>query len=192
MRYAPEHKRQTRERLLHTAARLFRQRGYAATGVDAVVADANLTAGALYAHFDSKETLLAEALDAAFRESGGQRPASLDQQRGRAWMRSFVSFYLSPEHRDHPELGCPMPALGPEIWRIGKPVRVIFERHLRGLFSTIAERLYPKSPDPARAIPAVAMCVGSLVLARAVEDRKLSDQILKECRDALLAERVFS
>jgi TetR/AcrR family transcriptional repressor of nem operon len=69
MRYPLDHKRQTRERILGAAAALFRRRGYAATGVDAVMASAHLTAGAFYSHFRSKQVLLAKALDTAFRQS---------------------------------------------------------------------------------------------------------------------------
>src|SRR5215831_14851129 len=117
MRYPPDHKRRTGERIRAAAAALFRKRGYAATGVDAVMASANLTAGAFYAHFPSKESLLAAALDAAFCQSGSHWPARLGGLRGRAWMRAFASFFLSREHRDAPEGGCPMPALAAEVGR---------------------------------------------------------------------------
>ena len=95
MRYPSDQKRQTYERILHAAAALFRKRGYEATGLDAVMASVNLTAGAFYAHFRSKESLLAEALDGAFRQSSSHRPGRLKDLQGREWVRKFTSFYLS-------------------------------------------------------------------------------------------------
>jgi TetR/AcrR family transcriptional repressor of nem operon len=86
MRYPAGHKRQTRERILRVAGRLFRKQGYAATGVDAVMASAELTAAAFYSHFRSKEELLAATLDAMFRESRQDHPGRLNKLRGRAWL----------------------------------------------------------------------------------------------------------
>src|SRR5271166_1781250 len=111
MRYPTGYKRQTNERILRAAGRLFRKQGYAATGVDAVMKSAGLTAGAFYSHFRSKEDLLAEVLDTVFRESKDDRPKELSKLRGHAWLRAFASFYLSKEHRDAADRGCPMPAL---------------------------------------------------------------------------------
>ena len=115
MRYAVGHKRQTSERILRAAGKLFRKKGYAATGVDAVMKSADLTAGAFYSHFRSKEDLLAEVLDTVFRESKDDRPEELSKLRGHAWLRAFASFYLSKEHRDNADRGCPMPALAAEV-----------------------------------------------------------------------------
>jgi TetR/AcrR family transcriptional repressor of nem operon len=185
MRYAADHKERTGERILEAAAGLFRKQGYAATGVDTVMASAKLTAGGFYGHFRSKENLFAEALDTGFRQSGSHWPERLKRLRGRAWMRAFASFYLSKRHRDMPEQGCPMPTLAPEIGRIGGSSSEVFERHLRGLLATVGRQLDPASPSGRRAIPAVALCVGGLMLARAVKDSALSGQILSACRAAV-------
>jgi len=190
VRYPPDHKERTGERILQAAASLFRKRGYAATGVDAVMASADLTAGAFYSHFRSKENLLARALEKAFSESSRNWPEQLKKFRGRAWVRKFASFYLSKEHRDRPEQGCPVPALAAEIGRIGGSSRVVFERHLREWLETIERQLETDRTDHLGAIPAVALCVGGLMLARAVRDPALSDQILNTCRDAVAEQRV--
>ena len=188
MRYPTDQKRQTYERILNAAAGLFRKRGYEATGLDAVMASVNLTAGAFYAHFRSKESLLAEALDAAFRQSSSHRPRRLKDLRGREWVRQFTSFYLSRDHRDNPEQGCPMPALAPEIARIGGPSRAVFERQLRGLFEKVGQEFDPAARHRHRPIAAVALCVGGPMLARAVDDPALSEQILSDCRAAFAEE----
>ena len=184
MRYPPEHKKQTLSRIVQAAAGLFRSRGYAATGVDAVMASANLTAGGFYSHFRSKENLLAEALDVAFRQSQENWPPRLKELRGKEWVREFVSFYLCSGHRDAPEAGCPMPSLTPEIRRIDGTPRNVFERHLRGLIETVNQHMAPRNRY--RAISAIALCVGGLMLARTVQDPALSEEILRACREAVI------
>src|SRR2546428_14028361 len=123
MRYPPGHKQRTHQRILDTAARLFRKRGYAATGVDAVMTSAGLTAGGFYAHFRSKQAMLAEALDLAFQQSIDRARSRLASSHGADWIRGFITFYLSKEHRDAPERGCPMPALAPEVARLDPACR---------------------------------------------------------------------
>jgi AcrR family transcriptional regulator len=186
MRYLAVHKQQAYERILRAAGNLFRRRGYVATGIDSVMASANLTAGAFYAHFRSKEDLLAKALDAAFCESGGAWSSQLETLRGRSWVRKFVSLYLSSEHRDTPEAGCPMPALSPEIWRIGGMPQAVFGRHLRDLVKTVEAKAGLALEDRSRAISSIALCVGGLMLARAVKDREFSDEVLGACREAVI------
>jgi|SRR5271166_6458204 len=183
MRYPAEQKQRTGARILNAASSLFRSRGYDATGIDAIMASADLTAGAFYSHFRSKEDLLAQSLESAFCQSGNAWSKRLSNLRGSDWVRKFASAYLSKAHRDNPQQGCPMPALASEIGRLGGPSRDVFEQRLRGLIDTVGEHL-----DPDHAIPAVALCVGGLMLARAVDDPKLSDQILSACRAAVVEE----
>jgi TetR/AcrR family transcriptional regulator, transcriptional repressor for nem operon len=180
MRYPSDQKQRTSQRILTAASTLFRRRGYEATGIDAVMASAGLTAGGFYAHFRSKEDLLAKSLDAAFCKSGKSWAKHLANARGPEWVRRFAGAYLSKEHRDNPDLGCPMPALAPEIGRIGGTSRKVFEHYLRGLIAIVAAET-----GKDHAIPAIALCVGGLMLSRAVEDPKLSDKILRACRDAV-------
>ena len=182
MRYRPGHKLRSTLRIRQAAAALFRKRGFAATGVDAVMAAVKLTAGSFYTHFRSKQDLLAQALDEAFEQSRGHWPLQLKDLRGQSFVRELASFYLSPAHRDARGSGCPMPALAPEIDRIGGVPRAVFEKHLRGLIATVAERL--ESNDPRRAIAAIALCVGGLQLARAAKDPALSNDILQASREA--------
>ena len=186
MRYPPGYKQETSERILRAAGRLFRRQGYAATGVDAVMASADLTAGAFYSHFRSKEDLLAEALDTVFREARNDRPKRLSQLRGREWIRAFATFYLSKKHRDTPDRGCPVAALAGEIGRLGGKSRAVMVHHLRRMLDTVGQQFDPSSPDRSRAITTVALCLGGLVLARAVNGGELSEEILKACREAVI------
>lgn len=184
MRYAIDHKRRTHARIVETAARLFRRNGYTATGVDAVMASVGMTAGGFYGHFRSKQAMLAEALDLAFQQSTDHARSRLQALTGTEWVRGFIALYLSKEHRDAPERGCPMPALATEISRLNPACRTVFERRLRHRLAEVAAKL--DAPAAESAIPAVALSVGALVLARAVGDRGLSDRILEECRAVLL------
>jgi TetR/AcrR family transcriptional regulator, transcriptional repressor for nem operon len=181
MRYPTDQKQQTSQRILTAASNLFRNRGYEATGIDAVMASAGLTAGAFYAHFRSKEDLLAKSLDCAFCKSGKSWASRLANVKGPGWVRRFAGAYLSKAHRDNPELGCPMPALAPEIGRIGGASREVFEQYLRGLIAIVG-----RETGKEHAIPAIALCVGGLMLSRAVDDPKLSDRILSACRAAVV------
>jgi TetR/AcrR family transcriptional regulator, transcriptional repressor for nem operon len=186
MRYPLDQKRRTRERILGAAAALFRRHGYSATGVDAVMASADLTAGAFYSHFGSKQVLLTKALDTAFRQSRRDWQNQLKGLRGGPWVRKFAAFYLSEGHRDAADLGCPMPALTPEISRSGEASRAVFEQHLRDLVDTVAQHVDSTAPDRGHAISAIALSVGGLMLARAVKDRGFSDEILSACRGAVV------
>ena len=186
MRYPVDHKRRTRERILSAAAAMFRRQGYSATGVDTVMASAGLTAGAFYSHFRSKQILLAKALDAAFRQSRRDWQNRLKGLRGRVWIREFAAFYLSEGHRDAADLGCPMPALTPEVWRGGGAARAVFEQHLRDLVDTVAQQVNSTTPARGHAISAIALSVGGLMLARTVKDGKFSEEILSACRGAVV------
>lgn len=188
MRYPLGHKQQTSQRILRAAGRLFRKHGYAATGVDAVMASADLTAGAFYSHFRSKEDLLAETLDAVFENAKNDRPEKLNTLHGREWLRAFASFYLSVEHRDAVDRGCPMPALAAEVARVGGKPRAVFEHHLQRVIDSVAQQFDQVAPDRERAIATVAMCLGGVMLARAVKDETLSREILDACREAAIEE----
>jgi TetR/AcrR family transcriptional repressor of nem operon len=186
MRYPAGHKHETNERILRVAGKLFRRQGYAATGVDTVMASAGLTAGAFYSHFGSKEDLLAEALDTVFREARNDRPKRLSRLQGREWIRAFAAFYLSKKHRDMPDRGCPVAALAGEIGRIGGKSRSVMERNLQRMFDTVGRQFDAALPDRRRAITTVSLCLGGLMLARAVNGSHLSDEILRTCREAVI------
>jgi TetR/AcrR family transcriptional repressor of nem operon len=183
VRYPPGHREKSRARILAAAAALFRGQGIAATGVDRVMARAGLTAGGFYAHFRSKDGLVAAAVDAAAAASRERWYGRFDELHGRAWADALVETYLSPAHRDDRAGGCILPSLGTEIARAGRPARLRFERRLSGMFELAAQRT-GTGHELARAelIAAIALCVGGLLLARAVVTPALSLEVLAAAR----------
>src|SRR5271166_4690014 len=126
MRYAAGHREQTRARILRAAGKVFRRQGYHAAGVDKVMEEAGLTAGGFYAHFDSKEALLAEALTCAAAGISHRRDIGLAGLPGDEWLDAFLGRYLSMAHRREIEDGCPLTALVSEVARAAKPVQQSF------------------------------------------------------------------
>jgi AcrR family transcriptional regulator len=177
MRYSKDHKQETRQRILEAAGRRFKQDGIDGAGLAAVMSDAGLTNGAFYAHFASKEDLVANVLADQLR---AQRQSFDDQPSDRAGLEAFVRAYLSPEHRDELADGCPSAALLDEIARRPTDTRDVFTGEVMGVIDDIAARLDPTDPGAARAdaLTVFGLMVGTLQLARTLTDRDLSDQLL--------------
>jgi TetR/AcrR family transcriptional repressor of nem operon len=177
MRYSKGHKQATRDRIVEAAGRRLKQDGIDGAGVATLMSDAGLTNGAFYAHFTSKEDLVANVLADQLR---AQRQSFEGHSSGRAGLEAFVRRYLSPRHRDHCADGCPSAALLDEIARRPDATRQVFTDELLGLVDDIAVRLDPDNAEPARAdaLTLFGLMVGTLQLARALTDRELSDQLL--------------
>ena len=177
MRYGKDQKQATRQRIVEAAGRRFKQDGIAGAGVAAVMSDAGLTNGAFYAHFTSKEDLVANVLADQLR---AQRQSLDSEPSDRAGLEAFIRSYLSPQHRDQCADGCPSAALLDEIARRPDATRQVFTDELMGVIDDIASRLDPKHVDAARtdALTLFGLMVGTLQLARALTDRDLSDQLL--------------
>jgi TetR/AcrR family transcriptional repressor of nem operon len=177
MRYGKGHKQATRQRILEAAGRRFKQDGIDGSGVAAVMSDAGLTNGAFYAHFESKEDLVANVLADQLR---AQRQSFDDQPSDRAGLEAFVRSYLSPEHRDQFADGCPSAALLDEIARRATDTRDVFTEEVMGVVDDIASRLDPTDVEAARAdaLTVFGLMIGTLQLARALTDGDLSDQLL--------------
>lgn len=180
MRYAAGHRQLTRARILRAAGSVFRRQGYHAAGVDKVMEEAGLTAGGFYAHFESKEALLAETLASAAAEVVSDEP--LEHVSGRAWAEAFVERYLSPAHRNKTEDGCPLPALVSEVARAGGPVKASFEAIVRDLAARLQGQAGGDVSED-RALAIIALCVGGLGVARSVHNEALAERILAACRD---------
>jgi TetR/AcrR family transcriptional regulator, transcriptional repressor for nem operon len=176
MRYSKGHKQATRRRILEAAGRRFKQDGIDGAGVATVMSDAGLTNGAFYAHFSSKEDLVANVLADQLR---AQRHSFDAQAPDRAGLEAFICSYLSPQHRDQCADGCPSAALLDEIARRPAATRQVFTDELMGVIDDIASRLDP-TDEAARtdALTIFGMMIGTLQLARALTDRDLSDQLL--------------
>src|SRR3954453_12408811 len=177
MRYPKDQKQATRQRILEAAGRRFKQDGIDGAGVAAVMSDAGLTNGAFYAHFTSKEDLVAHVLADQLR---AQRHSIDAQPSNRAGVEAFIRDYLSPQHRDEYADGCPSAALLDEIARRPAATREVFTDELIGVVDDIAARLDPTDPQATRvdALTIFGLMIGTLQLARALTDRDLSDQLL--------------
>ncbi len=180
-RTAPNRKEVTHERIVDAASRAIRRSGYGGTGVADIMKDAGLTHGGFYAHFDSREAMLAEAADRA----GAEGVATLAQIAAAApppdALRALLRAYLSRAHVDGAETGCPIVALGSEMPRQAPEVRRAATRHIKEMIDLVA-RQSPDWGQPGaheRALVTVATMVGALLLARAVDDPKLSDSLRK-------------
>ena len=179
MRYGKDQKQATRQRIVESAGRRFKQDGIDGAGVAAVMSDAGLTNGAFYGHFVSKEDLVANVLADQLRT---QRHRFDAQPSDRAGLEAIIRDYLSPQHRDQCADGCPSAALLDEIARRPATTKQVFADELLDTADDIAARLHPTDPDGARtnALALFGMMIGTLQLARALPDRNESDQLLAE------------
>ena len=189
MRYPPDHKQRTRQRILAAAGRAFRRHGFRGAGIDAVMREAQMTKGAFSQHFASKDALLAETIDAVVAERMRILFACADGLSGRDWLRAVIGRYLSVEHLDDPEGGCPVPALLSELSRADRKSRVAFERLMTRGAEIFAQHLSHLPPAEARkrARALQVACFGAVALAKAMPGRKQAEEIMTSTRDALLA-----
>ncbi|MEW2402558.1 TetR/AcrR family transcriptional regulator [Streptomyces sp. NPDC046862] len=178
-RYGKEHKQATRQRIIEAAGRRFKRDGLDGSGISTLMADAGLTSGAFYAHFESKEDLVATVVADQLRAQGASFSA---QAPGRAGLEEFVRGYLSAEHRDSIEDGCPSAALLDEIGRCTDATKRTFTDGVLVVMDDVAALLAPDDPPSARAkaLSIFAMMVGTLQLSRALADRRLADDVLEQ------------
>ena len=184
-RYRKEHKQATRRRILETAGRRLKRDGIDGSGIATLMADAGLTNGAFYAHFASKDDLVATTVADQLRE---QRETLSAVAPGRAGVEQYLRAYLSAEHRDNPRDGCPSAALLDEIGRCTDTTKQAYTHGLLAIIDDIAARLAPRDPQSVRTktLSIYALMVGTLQLARALADRQFSDDILDQgIRNAL-------
>src|SRR6266513_4326928 len=174
MRYGKDQKQATRERILEAAGRRFKQDGIDGAGVATLMSDAGLTNGAFYAHFDSKEDLVASTVADQLRE---QRERYTTQS-----LEEIVRGYLSPQHRDDTEGGCPSAALLDEIVRLSDAVKRAYTDGQLAIIDDAAARLAPDDPQSKRvqALTVFALMLGTLQLSRALADRQLADDVLDQ------------
>jgi TetR/AcrR family transcriptional repressor of nem operon len=188
MRYAPEHKAETHQKIVKDASRRVRAEGITGAAVSAVMRDAGLTAGGFYKHFENKDELLIESLDEAFQEIA-DRLAQIAETRPpeTAW-KTIVKTYLSPEHCDHPEFGCPLAALAPELARTDPAMKAkILEQMVK-----YKNRMLPFMPgrrmaDKERAFFAIfSTMLGAIGMARIIPDQTVRTSVLASARNFLL------
>ena len=174
-------KEASHERIVSAAARAIRRSGYGGTGVADIMSEAGLTHGAFYAHFASREAMLAEAADRAGAESVAAAASAAANVPADKALAAMLRAYLSKEHVEHAELGCPVVALGSEMPRQAPEVRRAATRRIKEMIDLVA-RQAPDWGQPGaheRALATVATMVGALLLARAVDEPALSDSLRK-------------
>jgi AcrR family transcriptional regulator len=185
-RYGKEHKDATRRRIVEKAGSRFKRDGVDGSGIATLMADAGLTNGAFYAHFSSKEdlvaTVVADQLDR-------QRERSSAGELDRPGFERFVRDYLSPEHREHPDEGCPSAALLEDIGRGTDAVKRAYTDGMLALIDDVAALV--DEPDRrrarAKAMSIFASMVGTLQVSRALADGELADDVLTQGIDNALA-----
>jgi TetR/AcrR family transcriptional repressor of nem operon len=188
MRYGPEHKQQTRERIVRAAARRFRSRGTEGAAIGDLMRDLRLTHGGFYRHFDSKEDLVAEAFEHAL-EEGRERAANAAAQAPRGGeLKAVIDSYLDLEHCENVADGCPVAALSAEMARRPPASREPFLKALRHHIG-VMEKYLPGATEEERRQKAVALfsgMAGTLTVARAFSDQRERRRILESARKFFL------
>lgn len=178
-----EKKEKTRRRILESAGSSLKESGISGTSVAGVMDGAGMTVGGFYAHFESKQEMVTEALASSLGEALDTLVAGLDEKSGREWISAVAGRYLSEAHRDSPTLGCPLPATAGEIARAGQDARDALASAIDPLVSKVAVKLEGACEgDPRKeALAVLSLLVGGLTLSRALADTPLSDEVLVSC-----------
>ena len=181
MPYAPEHKEQTRARIVECARRMFNRHGFEAVSIDQIMASAGLTRGGFYHHFANKEALYSEAL-ASYARCNPAADLNLAAP-ARQVVLQMVNAYLSRQHLEDIDRHCPMIALPSDVARAGPAVRRTYEVLLGGMLGVFERGVDPADGDARQAALAIAaLCVGGMVLARTVEDSALATETREAAR----------
>lgn len=185
----PSRKDITHDRILDAAARAVRRVGYEGVGVADVMKEAGLTHGGFYAHFASREAMLAEAVERAGQDSVGRMRERMATHRakGASPLRALIESYLSDAHLASAEQGCPVAALSSEMFRQPLEVRSASCDRVRAFVKTV-QQILPADVPPERALAIVSTMVGAVQLARALGDNKQGKALLAASRQALIAQ----
>jgi TetR/AcrR family transcriptional repressor of nem operon len=189
MRYDEAHKQKTRQKVLEAAARAIRAEGPDRVGVAGIMAQAGLTHGGFYAHFESKDDLVAEAIAEMFVEGRERFAAIVAGKPPARALGDFLDSYLSKAHRDAPDAGCPMPALCTDLPRLPARAQAAFGAGHAGLIAWIGTQLdaLGRKDTAATASSVVSEMVGAVALARCIPDRERSDALLDSSRRSIRA-----
>jgi len=179
-------KEDTHARIVDIAARAIRKHGYAGVGVADVMRQAGLTHGGFYAHFESRDALLVEALERAAHESAAVVARAAAARRGRnvSAFRSLVETYLDDAHLASLEAGCPVAALGSDMPRQSRAVREASVVRVEALIAGVRSTL-PRS-SRSTAVVVTGTLVGSLQVARALGANADGRAVLAAARNSLL------
>ena len=186
MRKSKQEAARTRERIVEAAAAEFCEHGLAATGLAELMSAAGLTHGGFYRHFDSKDQLIEEACAEAIATMMDRLASAASQRSGRAGLKAATAAYLSTRHRDNPRDGCPLAALGSELVRADPRARAVATAGFLRMVDILAGQFDQAGPSEARkrAIAAASTLIGALTMSRIVNDRALSESILRSAVDS--------
>jgi TetR/AcrR family transcriptional regulator, transcriptional repressor for nem operon len=185
MRYSAKHKEQTHERLVRKAAEQFRRRGVQGIGIAKLMGKLGLTHGGFYAHFDNKSELVAAAARKIFKDATAFVEAAAAAAPKGSELTAIISQYLSEGHRDSPMQGCLLPSLTGEMGRQPQTVRKTLTREFNEFANKISKYM-PAASDQERRSQARLLfsgMAGTMMVARAVSDRELSDALLAQGRE---------
>lgn len=187
MPYSKEHKQRVRARIVEAARRLFNRHGFDNVSIDQLMAEAGLTRGGFYSHFDSKEAVFAAATASFLNGQGAtwREDAGVDPTAGQVEMaKRMVASYLSREHLDQVENQCPLIAYATDVARAGPQVRESYRELLEGMVSLFEYNLEGSAQERAkRARALAAMCVGGMVIARALPGTDTAEEIRRSALD---------
>jgi TetR/AcrR family transcriptional repressor of nem operon len=189
MRYSESHKQETHGRLVKIAARMLREKGPDGFAVAELMNEAGLTHGGFYAHFESKEACVAEALREVFAELAVNVQKSIEGLPPRHALATVIDLYVSPRHRDSAGDGCPVTSLNSDMPRQPPAIRDAFDAGVKSMVARMKDRLSSAGIDNAEGLaPAVlAAIVGAVSMSRAVGDKTLSDELLVAARSGIKA-----
>ena len=188
MRYRPEHKAEVHQQIVNDASRRLRAEGLTGAAVSTVMQDAGLTHGGFYKHFASKDDLLLESLSQAFREISDALANAAEHSPPETAWKSIVKTYLSLEHCNHPEHGCPLAALAPELARTDRQTKP----RIAAEMVKYKNRVLPFMPglrtaDKERAFFAIfSTMIGAIAIARILPDPAMRKKVLTNARTFLL------
>jgi TetR/AcrR family transcriptional repressor of nem operon len=187
MRYGAGHKEEARSRMIAAVGRGFRRKGFGGIGIDGIAKEAEVTSGAFYGHFKSKDEAFKAAVVAGLEELR-DGVAALRAQRGAEWIDAFVDFYLGQKRVCELGTSCALQSLTPDVQRAGAAVKEAFEAEMEKVASAVADGLEgSRRYRLSRAWALLAMLSGGVTMARAVADEKASAAIAKACRSAARA-----
>jgi AcrR family transcriptional regulator len=190
MRYPPQHRDETRSRIVRSAQKLFNRHGFQGVSIDDIMNAAELTRGGFYRHFASKSDLYAEAMDCFFTnpECGNRwEGVEVDPSKGEIGAQ-IVRAYLSRQHFQDIEDSCPMVALPGDVARSGGAAKRAYENALGAMIVHLQKDAGETGrPDRQTALAIAALCIGGMVVARASEDLALADEVREAARRTALA-----
>ncbi|MDE2593034.1 MAG: TetR/AcrR family transcriptional regulator [Burkholderiales bacterium] len=184
MRYDADHKQKTHKKVVMEAAKAIRQKGPDKIGVAAIMAKAGLTHGGFYAHFKSKDDLVAEAIDYMFEDRMALLRKALSATDPAKGLHDYIDLYLSPLHRDRRDRGCPVVALSGDVARMAQQAQRRFEAGVQAMTGALADLLRKLGHQQAEGLATSIFfeMVGALAVARAIADSAQSLAILEQAR----------